>query len=170
VTHLVRWQALAAGAPGVGGAAQALLLAVWTARILAWLTASGTLWLAGGLARGTARPAWRLAAVLVDLAGPVCGFLTRGLGRSHTSDSRRRPWRPSRWPSREAWRCDGSTSTAAPTPPSVIAVFGRLSPSRPVAVAALAALVAPPALAAATVVLAAVAWWDSRTWRAHPCA
>jgi low temperature requirement protein LtrA len=55
-------------------------------RILAWLVASGLLWLAGGLARGTAREALWLAAVAVDAAAPACGFYTPGMGRSRTTD------------------------------------------------------------------------------------
>jgi low temperature requirement protein LtrA len=55
-------------------------------RILAWLVASGLLWLAGGAAHGTAREALWLAAVAVDLAAPACGFFTPGLGRSRTTD------------------------------------------------------------------------------------
>jgi low temperature requirement protein LtrA len=55
-------------------------------RILAWLVASGLLWLAGGVAHGGAREALWLAAVAVDLTAPACGFFTPGLGRSRTSD------------------------------------------------------------------------------------
>jgi low temperature requirement protein LtrA len=55
-------------------------------RVLAWLVAAGALWLAGGLAHGTAREVLWLAAVVVDLIGPMCGFLTPALGRSRTTD------------------------------------------------------------------------------------
>jgi len=55
-------------------------------RILAWLVASGALWLAGGLAHDGAREALWLAAVAMDLTGPVCGFFTPGMGRSRTTD------------------------------------------------------------------------------------
>jgi low temperature requirement protein LtrA len=55
-------------------------------RILAWSVASGVLWLAGGLAEGTAREALWLGALAVDYAAPVCGFATPGLGRSRTTD------------------------------------------------------------------------------------
>jgi low temperature requirement protein LtrA len=55
-------------------------------RILAWCMASGALWLAGGVADGTAREAWWLAAVAVDYAAPAAGFFTPGLGRSLTTD------------------------------------------------------------------------------------
>jgi low temperature requirement protein LtrA len=55
-------------------------------RILIWLVASGLLWLAGGLAHDTAREALWLAAVVVDLTAPACGFFTPGLGRSRTTD------------------------------------------------------------------------------------
>jgi low temperature requirement protein LtrA len=55
-------------------------------RILAWLAASGLLWLAGGAAHGGARAALWLAAVAMDLTGAWCGFFTPGLGRSRTTD------------------------------------------------------------------------------------
>jgi low temperature requirement protein LtrA len=55
-------------------------------RILAWLVASGVLWLAGGLAHGAARDTFWLAAVVVDYAAPAAGFFTPGLGRSRTTD------------------------------------------------------------------------------------
>ena len=55
-------------------------------RILVWLVAAAVLWLAGGLGHGTAREALWLAALVVDLTGPVCGFFTPGLGRSQTTD------------------------------------------------------------------------------------
>jgi low temperature requirement protein LtrA len=55
-------------------------------RILVWLLASGVLWLAGGLAHGRAREALWLAALAVDLTGPMAGFWTPGLGRSRTTD------------------------------------------------------------------------------------
>jgi low temperature requirement protein LtrA len=55
-------------------------------RVLAWLLASGVLWLAGGLAHGGAREALWLGAVAVDVVAPMCGFFTPWLGRSRTSD------------------------------------------------------------------------------------
>jgi low temperature requirement protein LtrA len=55
-------------------------------RILAWSLLAGGLWLAGGLAGEGSRVAIWLAAVLVDLVGPVVGFYTPGLGRSRTAD------------------------------------------------------------------------------------
>jgi low temperature requirement protein LtrA len=55
-------------------------------RVLAWLVASGVLWLAGGLAHDEAREALWLAAVAMDLTGGWCGFYTPGLGRSQTTD------------------------------------------------------------------------------------
>ena len=55
-------------------------------RVLAWLVASGMLWLAGGLAHQEAREALWLAAVVVDLIAPAIGFFTPGLGRSQTTD------------------------------------------------------------------------------------
>jgi low temperature requirement protein LtrA len=55
-------------------------------RILVWCVASAVLWLAGGLAGGTAREALWLSGVLVDYAAPAAGFVTPGLGRSRTTD------------------------------------------------------------------------------------
>jgi low temperature requirement protein LtrA len=55
-------------------------------RVLAWLVMSGVLWLAGGLAHGTAREGLWLAAVVADFAAPMWGFFTPGLGRSRTTD------------------------------------------------------------------------------------
>ena len=55
-------------------------------RILAWLTLSGALWIAGGLVGGTARGALWLAAVALDLLAPLIGYSTPGLGRSTTRD------------------------------------------------------------------------------------
>jgi low temperature requirement protein LtrA len=55
-------------------------------RILAWFLASGVLWLAGGVVRGTAREALWLGAVTVDSAAPAFGFSTPGLGRSTPTD------------------------------------------------------------------------------------
>ena len=55
-------------------------------RVLAWLVVSGVVWLAGGLAHGTAREGLWLAAVVVDFAAPMWGFFTPGLGRSRTTD------------------------------------------------------------------------------------
>ena len=55
-------------------------------RILVWATVSGALWLAGGLADGSAREGLWLAAVAVEYTGPVAGFFTPGLGRSTTRD------------------------------------------------------------------------------------
>jgi low temperature requirement protein LtrA len=55
-------------------------------RILFWIVASGILWLAGGLASGQTRELLWVAALGVDLLGPVRGFFTPGLGRSTTHD------------------------------------------------------------------------------------
>jgi low temperature requirement protein LtrA len=55
-------------------------------RLLAWSAASGTLWIAGGLASTGTRPVLWLAALVVDLAGPLLRYKTPGLGRSLTSD------------------------------------------------------------------------------------
>jgi low temperature requirement protein LtrA len=55
-------------------------------RILAWRTASGLLWLAGGLAGEPLRPIFWVTAVAMDSFGPAFGFFTPGLGRSTTRD------------------------------------------------------------------------------------
>jgi low temperature requirement protein LtrA len=55
-------------------------------RLSAWSAASGTLWIAGGLAGTATRPSLWLAALAVDLAGPLLRYKTPGLGRSLTSD------------------------------------------------------------------------------------
>ena len=55
-------------------------------RMLAWSVASGTLWIAGGLADTGTRPTLWLAALAVDLAAPLLRYKTPGLGRSLTSD------------------------------------------------------------------------------------
>jgi low temperature requirement protein LtrA len=55
-------------------------------RVLSWLLAAAVLWLAGGLAHGTARGALWLAALAVDFIAPMVGFFTPGLGRSRTTD------------------------------------------------------------------------------------
>jgi low temperature requirement protein LtrA len=55
-------------------------------RILAWLVFSGVFWVAGGLASGTAREVLWVAAIAVDIAAPVAGYFTPGLGRSTTHD------------------------------------------------------------------------------------
>jgi low temperature requirement protein LtrA len=55
-------------------------------RITVWLLMSGAFWLLGGFRSGTDRDVLWLVAVLVDLAAPVAGFYTPGLGRSTTAD------------------------------------------------------------------------------------
>jgi low temperature requirement protein LtrA len=56
------------------------------ARLLFWYVLSGVLWLAGGVAGpGLREPLW-ISAVAVDVAAPVVGFVTPGLGRSHVHD------------------------------------------------------------------------------------
>jgi low temperature requirement protein LtrA len=55
-------------------------------RVLSWLLAAAVLWLAGGLAHGTARGALWLAALAVDFIAPMVGFFPPGLGRSRTTD------------------------------------------------------------------------------------
>jgi low temperature requirement protein LtrA len=55
-------------------------------RILAWSVLAGALWLIGGMVDAEARGVVWLAAVLVDVIAPAVGFVTPGLGRSHTTD------------------------------------------------------------------------------------
>jgi low temperature requirement protein LtrA len=55
-------------------------------RILAWSVMAGVLWVAGGLAEGSAREVLWLAALVVDVAAPVAGYATPGLGRSRTEE------------------------------------------------------------------------------------
>ncbi|WP_431478675.1 low temperature requirement protein A [Massilia eburnea] len=49
-------------------------------RITIWLTASGSLWVAGGLAGAEARMGWWLAALAVDMMGPIMFYFVPGLG------------------------------------------------------------------------------------------
>ena len=53
-------------------------------RVTIWCAFSGTFWLAGGLTEGATREALWLTAILVECAGPVCGFFLPWLGRSYT--------------------------------------------------------------------------------------
>jgi low temperature requirement protein LtrA len=55
-------------------------------RITVWLAVSGAFWIAGGLIPGDARFALWILALIVDIAGPSCGFWTPGLGASTTAD------------------------------------------------------------------------------------
>ena len=55
-------------------------------RIALWLTASGALWVAGGLAAPESRVVWWLAALAVDLAAPMLFYRVPGLGRSTLAD------------------------------------------------------------------------------------
>ncbi|GAA3200194.1 low temperature requirement protein A [Actinocorallia longicatena] len=55
-------------------------------RILVWIAAACALWLAGGLAGGTALIVLWILASVVDLAGPPTGYAVPGLGRSSTED------------------------------------------------------------------------------------
>lgn len=55
-------------------------------RMIVWLTASGTLWVAGGLAAPEARLGWWLAALAVDLAAPMLLYYVPGLQRSTLAD------------------------------------------------------------------------------------
>jgi len=55
-------------------------------RIALWLTLSGVLWVAGGLAEGTARAAWWVGAVAIEYLAPALYFYVPGMGRSNTTD------------------------------------------------------------------------------------
>lgn len=55
-------------------------------RILAWLSVSAVLWIAGGLADGATRMTLWALAVVCEYASPMIGFRFPGLGRSQTSD------------------------------------------------------------------------------------
>jgi low temperature requirement protein LtrA len=55
-------------------------------RILAWFSAAGVLWVAGGLLEGEARYELWLLALATDYFGPVVGYWTPGLGRSRTEE------------------------------------------------------------------------------------
>jgi low temperature requirement protein LtrA len=55
-------------------------------RLLAWSVASGTLWIAGGIAGTGTRPWLWLGALTVDLAAPLLRYKTPWLGRSLTSE------------------------------------------------------------------------------------
>jgi low temperature requirement protein LtrA len=51
-------------------------------RVLTWMVLSGCFWIAGGLAHDGTRMLLWLAAVGIDMLGPVVAFYTPGLGRS----------------------------------------------------------------------------------------
>jgi low temperature requirement protein LtrA len=55
-------------------------------RIVCWVVLSGIVWIAGGLASGPNRELLWLAALGIDLLGPIAGFYVPGLGRSTTHD------------------------------------------------------------------------------------
>ena len=55
-------------------------------RIISWLGVSALFWLAGAFAQGDTRFALWVVALLIEYAGPSCGFWTPGLGASTTSD------------------------------------------------------------------------------------
>jgi low temperature requirement protein LtrA len=56
-------------------------------RMVAWSCASGTLWLVGGLMSSPDRIALWGPALAIDLAAPLVGYRTPGLGRSSTEDA-----------------------------------------------------------------------------------
>ncbi|MGV3480524.1 MAG: low temperature requirement protein A [Sphingobium sp.] len=53
-------------------------------RILIWALLSAPLWIAGALVEGHGRTLWWAAALAIDYAGPLLGFLVPGLGRTLT--------------------------------------------------------------------------------------
>jgi low temperature requirement protein LtrA len=55
-------------------------------RVLIWWSASGVLWLAGGLTHGDLRLALWFTAVVLAYGVMLAGFPVPGLGRSHTTD------------------------------------------------------------------------------------
>lgn len=55
-------------------------------RIVCWIGLSGVVWIAGGLASGANREWLWVAAVGIDLLGPITGFYVPGMGRSTTHD------------------------------------------------------------------------------------
>jgi low temperature requirement protein LtrA len=55
-------------------------------RIVVWNAAASALWVAGGLASGTARDALWIAALVVDYAGPAIRYVVPGLGRATTAE------------------------------------------------------------------------------------
>jgi low temperature requirement protein LtrA len=55
-------------------------------RIVVWNAAAGALWIAGGLASGSARDLIWIVALVVDYAAPAARFVVPGLGRSATSE------------------------------------------------------------------------------------
>ncbi len=61
-------------------------LRVTFARILAWSSWVGVLWIAGALVDDDLRPVVWVVALAADLLGPYAGYWTPGLGRSRTTD------------------------------------------------------------------------------------
>jgi low temperature requirement protein LtrA len=55
-------------------------------RIVAWNVMASALWVAGGLASGSARDALWVAALVVDYAAPAVRYVFPGLGRSSTTE------------------------------------------------------------------------------------
>jgi len=55
-------------------------------RIALWLTMSGALWVAGGLAQGPTRVALWIGAVAIEYVAPALYFYVPGMGRSSTTD------------------------------------------------------------------------------------
>ena len=55
-------------------------------RIVVWNAAAGALWIAGGVASGSARDLIWIAALVVDYAAPAARFRVPGLGSSRTED------------------------------------------------------------------------------------
>lgn len=57
-------------------------------RILCWFLFSGVFWVLGGVLDGATRDILWTMAIAIDVAGPIAGFATPGLGRSQTTDWR----------------------------------------------------------------------------------
>ena len=55
-------------------------------RVSLWMSASGVLWICGGLAEPEPRVLWWLGAVAIEYLGPMAYFRVPGLGRSSLSD------------------------------------------------------------------------------------
>jgi low temperature requirement protein LtrA len=55
-------------------------------RILFWQSLAAAAWIIGGLVGGGVGTTWWIAALAIDMLGPMVGFLTPGLGRARTTD------------------------------------------------------------------------------------
>jgi len=55
-------------------------------RITTWLAVSAVLWISGGFAEGFGRAAAWVAALALEIGGPMIGYFVPGLGQSRTAD------------------------------------------------------------------------------------